>query len=155
MYATNLLVIIVSLWRIVKRRLTKSIKLFYMDIFTKRFNEVLKFEHQAHLANQIGIARQCITDYKSGKSFPTIQTLARICTALDTSSDYLLGLTSDDGAELYSAPTANAMHDSATLSEKEKALLKAFKNLLPETQDFVLKTAQSFSDSGKKSLNKS
>lgn len=157
MYATNLLVIIVSLWRIVKRRLTKSIKLFYMDIFTKRFNEVLKFEqtNQAHLANQIGIARQCITDYKSGKSFPTIQTLARICTALDTSSDYLLGLTSDDGAELYSAPTANAMNDSAGLSEKEKALLKAFKNLLPETQDFILRTAQNFATDGNKSLNKS
>lgn len=138
MYATNLLVIIVSLWRIVKRRLTKSIKLFYMDIFTKRFNEVLKFEqtNQAHLANQIGIARQCITDYKSGKSFPTIQTLARICTALDTSSDYLLGLTSDDGAELYSAPTANAMHE--TLSPDERELVERYRVLDDKLKKIVM-----------------
>lgn len=113
-----------------------------MDTFTNRFNEVLKLEqtNQANLANKIGIARQCITDYKSGKSFPTIQTLARICDTLEISSDYLLGLEDDIGA-----PTANVMHEGATLSEKEKALLEAFNKLLPETQDFILRTAQSFS----------
>ena len=114
-----------------------------MDIFTKRFNEVLNFEqaNQSSLANQIGIARQCITDYKSGKSFPAIETLAGICSALEVSSDYLLGLSDDFGT-----PSATPMHDSASLTEKEKALLKAFKNMLPETQDFVLRTAQSLSD---------
>lgn len=110
--------------------LQKVLKYSYMDIFTNRFNEVLRFEqtNQSNLANRIGISRQCITDYKSGKSFPTIQTLARICTALDTSSDYLLGLTSDDGARLYVAEqSANAMHSS-----DETRLLEIYRKLSPD-----------------------
>lgn len=113
-----------------------------MDIFTDRFNEVIKNEKvvQSELANEIGIARQCITDYKSGKSYPTIQTLRALCGYLEVSSDYLLGLSKDDFGVRTAAPTSDGT------TEKEKALLKAFKNLLPETQDFVLRTVQSLSD---------
>ncbi|MCM1306495.1 MAG: helix-turn-helix domain-containing protein [Bacteroides sp.] len=63
-------------------------------LFTQRFNEAIKQSSisQVQLANQIGISKQCISDFKSGKSFPSIQTLFAICNALNISSDYLLGL---------------------------------------------------------------
>lgn len=65
------------------------------DIFTIRFNEILKNTDisQTKLAEKVGIPKQCITDYKSGKSFPSIHTLKLLCKHLDVSSDYLLGLT--------------------------------------------------------------
>ena len=62
--------------------------------FTERFNELLKNNKtkQIDLANYLNIARQCITDYKRGKSYPSIETLYKICKYFDCTSDYLLGL---------------------------------------------------------------
>lgn len=64
------------------------------DIFTLRFREELKNSglKQNEFARQIGISKQCVSDFKSGRSFPSIQTLKLICKFLDVSADYLLGL---------------------------------------------------------------
>lgn len=62
--------------------------------FTVRFNEALKSASisQTELADKIGISKQCISDFKKGKSFPSIHTLYAICSVLNLSADYLLGL---------------------------------------------------------------
>ena len=62
--------------------------------FTKRFNEVLKTcgKTQVEIAKNINIQKQCITDYKQGKSYPALETLYALCKYLDVSADYLLGL---------------------------------------------------------------
>lgn len=62
--------------------------------FQSRFNECLKFTNvkQSEIANAANVSKQCISDYKSGKSVPSIDTLFLICRFLDVSSDYLLGL---------------------------------------------------------------
>lgn len=105
---------------------------------------------QKALAEAIGVGQSTIAQIELARNEATASTIRKLSAFFDVSADYLLGLEDDFGT-----PTAGVMHDSTGLTEKEKALLKAFKNLLPETQDFILKTAQSFSDSGKKSLNKS
>ena len=66
------------------------------DIFTRRFREALKTSGltQVELANHMKISKQCISDFKRGKSFPSIQTLRLLCKYLDVSADYLLGLES-------------------------------------------------------------
>lgn len=63
--------------------------------FKERFNEVLKYGavSQTVLAEKINVSKQCVSDYKSGKSVPSIETLYAICKVLDVSADYLLGLT--------------------------------------------------------------
>ena len=63
--------------------------------FTKRFNEVLKTsgKTQVDIAKAINVSKQCVNDYKTGKSVPSIETLYILCKYLDVSSDYLLGLT--------------------------------------------------------------
>lgn len=73
------------------------------DIFTIRFKEELKSASisQTQLANKIGISKQCISDFKSGKSYPSIQTLRAISNILKVSSDYLLGLENEDGTKTY------------------------------------------------------
>ena len=62
--------------------------------FTERFNESLKYSNvkQIELAKAANVSKQCISDYKSGKSVPSIDTLYLICKYLDVSADYLIGL---------------------------------------------------------------
>ncbi len=62
--------------------------------FKERFNEILKYSYvkQTELAKAAKVSKQCISDYKAGKSEPSIDTLFLICKYLDVSSDYLLGL---------------------------------------------------------------
>ena len=63
--------------------------------FQKRFNDCLRYADvkQTELAKAAGVSKQCISDYKAGKSMPSLDTLFLICKALDVSADYLLGLT--------------------------------------------------------------
>ena len=62
--------------------------------FTKRFNEILKNsgKTQVEIAKAVNVNKQCITDYKTGKSFPSLETLYELCQYLEVSADYLLGL---------------------------------------------------------------
>ncbi|MDE7406377.1 MAG: helix-turn-helix domain-containing protein [Clostridiales bacterium] len=63
--------------------------------FKERFCECLRYSNvtQVELANAIHVTKQCISDYKSGRIEPSIDTLFSICQFLDVSADYLLGLT--------------------------------------------------------------
>ena len=63
-------------------------------IFTKRFNEILRIsgKTQVEIARAIHVSKQCVTDYKTGKSVPSIDTLYLLCKFLEVSADYLLGL---------------------------------------------------------------
>ena len=62
--------------------------------FAERFNEILRTsgKSQAEIASAVGVCRQCINDYKTGKSVPSLETLYALCKYLDISADYLLGL---------------------------------------------------------------
>lgn len=65
-----------------------------VTMFTERFNECLRYANvrQTELARAANVSKQCISDYKSGKSVPSIDTLFLLCKFLDVSADYLLGL---------------------------------------------------------------
>ena len=65
--------------------------------FTERFNEMIKIsgKTQVEIAKEINVSKQCVTDYKSGKSFPSLETLCLICKSLEVSADYLLGITDE------------------------------------------------------------
>ncbi|MDY4591784.1 MAG: helix-turn-helix transcriptional regulator [Eubacteriales bacterium] len=62
--------------------------------FQERFKECLRYGNvkQTALAAAAGVSKQCISDYKSGKSVPSVDTLFLIRRYLDVSADYLLGL---------------------------------------------------------------
>ena len=65
--------------------------------FKERFNEVLKTsgKSQTQIAQELNITKQCVNDYKMGKSVPSLETLWLLCKCLDVSADYLLGLKDD------------------------------------------------------------
>lgn len=104
---------------------------------------------QRKLASQLGLSANTVCEWEKGRSEPSIASIIKMADFFDVSVDYLLGLEDDFGARVV-AP----MHDNASLTEKEKALLKAFRNLLPETQDFVLRTVQLSETDGAKTLKK-
>lgn len=108
---------------------------------------------QQRLADAIGVNQATIAKMEVNRNEATAETIRKFAIFFEVSSDYLLELEDEFGAR-PNTPTAGTMHDSTGLTEKEKALLKAFNNLLPETQDFVLKTAQSLSDRNKSKLLK-
>lgn len=110
--------------------------------FSQRAKELRELSglSQMKLSEKIGISAAAIGFLENQNNEPKGSTISAYAKFFNVSADYLLGLEDDFGT-----PTALMMHESATLSEKEKALLEAFKKLLPETQDFILRTAQSFS----------
>ena len=65
--------------------------------FRERFNELLSMsgKKQTEIADAIGVTKQCVSDYKKGKSVPSLETLYLLCEFLDVSADYLLGLSND------------------------------------------------------------
>ena len=65
--------------------------------FRERFCDLLKTcgKSQVNIADAIGVSKQCVSDYKSGKSVPSVETLYELCKYLDVSADSLLGLTDE------------------------------------------------------------
>jgi len=65
-----------------------------MEIFTKRFSEILRQRNieQTVFAERIDTSRHNINKYYLGKSKPPIDVLVRICTELGVTADYLLGM---------------------------------------------------------------
>ena len=62
--------------------------------FCQRFNEILSVtdKTQTQIANAVGVTKLVISDYKHGKSVPSLDTLYALCKYLDVSADYMLGL---------------------------------------------------------------
>lgn len=51
---------------------------------------------QEELAERIGVATLQINRYENSKNLPSGEIVAKLATALNTSADYLLGLTDDE-----------------------------------------------------------
>ncbi len=108
---------------------------------------------QMRLSEKIGISAAAIGFLENHDNEPKGSTVAAYAKFFEVSADYLLGLEDDFGTRTP-APMSFTASPSEKLTEKEKALLEAFKKLLPETQDFILRTAQSLSDKDRSKLLK-
>lgn len=47
---------------------------------------------QKELAKEIGVSAQTVSKYMRQDVFPALDTFARLCRAIDVSSDYILGI---------------------------------------------------------------
>ena len=124
-----------------------------MEFFAIKFREILKNEqiNQSAFADKLGVSRQCITDYKSGKSLPSVQTLCKMSDLLHVSVDYLLGREDDLGnISIAGSPTSE-------LTSEERELVETFRRMTKETQAITLDTVHSLAgdnERGKSILNK-
>ena len=71
-----------------------------MSIFTERIITLMKNKNlnQKELAKMAGVTESAMSYYVSGDRTPRSDVLTRIAKALDTTTDYLLGNTSDNRA---------------------------------------------------------
>jgi|GEM_PF-1245350 len=63
-------------------------------------DRLLKFrkktgQSQQNVASALGISQPTMSSYEQGKTLPNLQKLAALCSQLEVSADFLLGLTDD------------------------------------------------------------
>lgn len=99
-----------------------------MDInyFSDKLKAVRKARKmtQIDLAKKIGVSKWAITSYEQGRTYPSVETLIKICEVLDTSSDYLLGVSDKLPIKL----------NMTGLSYEEVRLLLQFLNLMEQNR---------------------
>ncbi len=105
---------------------------------------------QVQLAEKAGISRSVISQYESNLVEPTATVVAKLALALNTSTDYLLGLEDDFGVKVES-------DEGLSANTQEKELLSLFRQLSPYLQGLTLDTVRGWaggSGSAKSSLQK-
>lgn len=81
-------------------------------------------KNQVNVAINVGVAQEMISSYESGRSYPSAAILIKLAKYLDTSTDYLLGLTDD--------PTPVRLLNESNLSKDEIDLLNKYTYLAAE-----------------------
>lgn len=64
------------------------------DFFGERLKAVRKSKRltQLGLSKRLDVSKGTVSAYEQGLSYPSLETFVRICSILDTSADYLLGV---------------------------------------------------------------
>lgn len=101
---------------------------------------------QQKLANAVGVSQSTIAQIERNRNEATASTIRKLAYYFDVSADYLLGLENDFGARVSTIPAEHLVPMSDGMTAKEREMLEAFRKLLPETQDFILRSTQSLCD---------
>lgn len=88
---------------------------------------------QEELADRVGTSQKQISKYENGINDATGNVLAALARALDTTTDYLLGLTDDPD---------RPMRTTGDLNEDEKMLLEIYRQKSPEKRNQVIEVAK-------------
>lgn len=84
-----------------------------------------RHKSQLNVAMAVGVKQESISMYESVVSYPSAKVLIALARYLETSTDYLLGLTDDDTPIKYM---------NKVLNKKEKELMEKFIYLKTEDQ---------------------
>ncbi|MCH4123716.1 MULTISPECIES: helix-turn-helix domain-containing protein [Levilactobacillus] len=65
-----------------------------IDFFGERLKAVRKSKRltQLDLSQRLEVSKGTVSAYEQGLSYPSLETFVKICAILDTSADYLLGV---------------------------------------------------------------
>ncbi|KKW72453.1 MULTISPECIES: helix-turn-helix domain-containing protein [Lactococcus] len=68
-----------------------------IEFFGDKLKSVRKSRHltQLELSKKLDVSKGTISAYEQSLSYPSIETLTKLCFILDTSADYLLGISDD------------------------------------------------------------
>ncbi|MCZ2493442.1 helix-turn-helix domain-containing protein [Dellaglioa carnosa] len=68
-----------------------------IDFFGEKLKAIRKSKRltQLDLAIRLNVSKGTVSAYEQGLSYPSLETLVKICDILDTSADYLLGISDD------------------------------------------------------------
>lgn len=92
-----------------------------MSLVGNRIREVRKFKKmsQTILGENVGVGKTTISNYETGYSLPDIETLAKIASTLNVSTDYLVGI--NNNQKEFS--TNNHYEIEKIIDKTEKTLL--------------------------------
>jgi transcriptional regulator with XRE-family HTH domain len=117
------------------------------SVFKNRFSNLLEEKglNQKEAAEKIGITRQAVNLYVSGKRTPDINTIYKICDYFHISSDYLLGLSDVQSVNI----DIKAISEKTGLSDYsieilEEYYLEAGTDQLIRTLNFLLENVPRF-----------
>ena len=89
-----------------------------------------KGRNQLNVAINVGVTQEMISSYESGKANPSVKTLINLAKYLETSTDYLLGLTNN--------PTPIKFMGDAKLTKEEQILLYKYNCLAVEDKQKLI-----------------
>ncbi len=91
----------------------------------ERLTNIRKYhgDYQENLAEKLHVSVHTIASWEQGKSNPSHEMLVSICRLYNVSSDYLLGLASDD-------PTFEEKRRSERFTQEERKEIKDFEEFL-------------------------
>lgn len=84
---------------------------------------------QDELAELINGSQKQIWRYESGNGFPSVETLVALAKVLETSTDWLLGLTD----------VTKPVESDSSLDKTEIELLRLYRQKTPDKQDTILR----------------
>ena len=93
-----------------------------------------RHKNQLNVALEVGVTQESISMYESGVGYPSATVLIKLAKYLETSTDYLLGLTDDDTPIKYI---------TKNLSEQDIALLEKVTYLATQDQHRLIGYADS------------
>lgn len=107
--------------------------------FSERLKELRADKQctQRQLAYFLGLTPNSVCEWENNRSEPSIETLLKIATYFEVSTDYLLGLEDDFGT-----PTATPMNDLVLYSEEEKRLIEDYRALNYSGKKLVKQTVE-------------
>ncbi len=111
-----------------------------MNTFNKLIKELRKDlgKTQKEIAEILGISTTCYAGYEQGGHEPCFEILVKLSRYFDVSTDYLLGVTQDDGAERLSALTPTFLSlEERTILNNYHALSHAGKARVVAYTDFI------------------
>lgn len=123
------------------------------DIFIKRLMELMEEKNltQVALAEKIGTTNVTISRYVSGERMPRLEIIGKMAEVLNTSVDYLVGLSNQKYATSNTASIGSLVNkdvieihqklDSLGVLDSKKKLsasqIKLIENLLEANKDFI------------------
>ena len=97
---------------------------------------------QVELADKIGISKQSLYKYLHCKCEPRSQIIARMATVLNTSADYIVGLTNDVNPVLRDTASESAACEYNELMQKIMKLSYEDRIRIEERLDFLLEKSK-------------
>ncbi len=103
--------------------------------FTERFNECLHYSDlsQNDIAKYCNTTRQNISNFKAGRTIPSIETLCLLSECFNVSTDYLLGLADDFGNVVIKK-------EAPQLSAEELEIIENYRKLNPSGKKLIKQT---------------
>lgn len=97
-----------------------------MEYFGDKLKSLRKSRNltQEELASKINVSKWAVASYEQGRTSPSIEVLIRICETLDTSSDYMLGISDNLPIKL----------NTVGLSDEETRLLLQFLSVVEQNR---------------------